>query len=163
VLAGVAGLVILSLIVVVWAKTRPGFDPYGWLVWGHQTLLGSLDTNAAPSWKPLSYLFTVPYAIFGHYELWLWMVTCVAISLGGALAAGHIVYRLTRQATAPGHRSVRQGSVCQRRERCRRAAAKARQAATRVRGGRRSARRSAPVAHSDATPRPASVLGGATA
>jgi hypothetical protein len=30
------------------------------------------------------------------------MVTCVAISLGGALAAGHIVYRLTRQATAEG-------------------------------------------------------------
>ena len=25
-------------VLVVWARTRPGFDPYGWLVWGHQTL-----------------------------------------------------------------------------------------------------------------------------
>jgi len=30
---------------------------------GHQTLAGNLNTNAAPSWKPLPYLFTVPYAI----------------------------------------------------------------------------------------------------
>jgi hypothetical protein len=64
-------------------------------VWGHQTIAGSLNTNAAPSWKPLPYLFTVPYALFGHYEMWLWMVTCVAISLGGAVAAGRIAYRLT--------------------------------------------------------------------
>ena len=39
---------------------------------------GALDTNAAPSWKPLPYLFTVPYALFGHYEMWLWMITAVA-------------------------------------------------------------------------------------
>jgi len=102
VVIGAAGLLVLALIIVLWARTRPGFDPYGWLVWGHQTLLGALDTNAAPSWKPLPFLFTVPFAIFGHYELWLWMITCVAISLGGALAAGHIVYRLVRLGTAEG-------------------------------------------------------------
>jgi hypothetical protein len=101
---GAAGLLVLALVIVVWARTRPGFDPYGWLAWGHQTLLGSLDTNAAPSWKPLPYLFTVPFAIFGHYELWLWMITCVAVSLGGALAAGRIVYRLTLAGASPGDR-----------------------------------------------------------
>src|ERR1700759_1154499 len=53
-----AVLVVLSAILVVWAKTRPGFDPYGWLTWGHMTLHGGLDTNAAPSWKPLPYIFT---------------------------------------------------------------------------------------------------------
>lgn len=90
-----AGLLALSLAIVLWARTRPGFDPYGWLVWGHQTLLGSLDTNAAPSWKPLPYLFTLPYALFGHFALWLWMVTCVAASLAGAVWAGRIVHRLT--------------------------------------------------------------------
>lgn len=77
------------------AGARPSFDSYGWLVWGHQTVAGSLNTNAAPSWKPLPYVFTVPYALFGHYQLWLWMITCVAISLGGSLAAGRIAYRLT--------------------------------------------------------------------
>jgi len=81
--------------IVLWARTRPGFDPYGWLVWGHQTLAGALNTNAAPSWKPLPFLFTVPFALFGRYELWLWMITCVAVSLGGAIAAGRITYRIT--------------------------------------------------------------------
>ncbi|HUZ30314.1 MAG TPA: hypothetical protein VMU90_13775, partial [Solirubrobacteraceae bacterium] len=57
VVIGAAGLLVLALIIVLWARTRPGFDPYGWLVWGHQTLLGALDTNAAPSWKPLPFLF----------------------------------------------------------------------------------------------------------
>ena len=93
-------LLAMSLAIVLLAKTRPSFDSYGWLVWGHQTLSGALDTNAAPSWKPLPYLFTVPFALFGHYALWLWMFTCVAISLGGALAAGRITYRLTMGAAA---------------------------------------------------------------
>ena len=93
---GCAGaLVVVSTAILLWARTRPGFDPYGWLVWGHQTVARNLDTNAAPSWKPLPYLFTVPYALFGHYQLWLWMITSLAISLSGAVFAGRIAYRLT--------------------------------------------------------------------
>ena len=94
-LVGAAGLLILSLLILLWARTRPGFDPYGWLVWGHQTVAGNLDTNAAPSWKPLPYLFTVPFGLFGHYQVWLWMVTSLAVSLGGAVFAARIAYRLT--------------------------------------------------------------------
>src|SRR5258708_32673802 len=87
---------LFSVVVVYWAGTRPGFDPYGWLTWGRQTLSGSLDTNAAPSWKPLSYIFTVPYALAGHrLELRLWMITVVAVSLSGVVFAGRIAYRLT--------------------------------------------------------------------
>ncbi len=89
------GLLLAATGIVLWARTRPGFDPYGWLVWGHQTIRGTLNTNAAPSWKPLPYVFTVPYALFGHYELWLWMITSVAVSLSGMLFAGRIAYRLT--------------------------------------------------------------------
>ena len=89
------GLLIVSTLIVVWARTRPGFDPYGWLVWGHQTIVGSLNTNAAPSWKPLPYLFTVPFALAGHYQVWLWMITSVAMSLSGVIFAGRIAYRLT--------------------------------------------------------------------
>ncbi len=94
VLTGI-GLLALSTVLVLWARTRPGFDPYGWLVWGHQTLVWSLDTNAAPSWKPLPYLFTVPYALFGHHGMWLWLITAVAVSLSGVIFAGRIAYRLT--------------------------------------------------------------------
>ena len=90
-----AGLLIVSLAIVLYARTRPGYDPYGWLVWGKLTIHLELDTNGAPSWKPLPYLFTVPYAVFGHYALWLWMVTSVAISLSGLIFAWRIAFRLT--------------------------------------------------------------------
>lgn len=99
VIASAAGLLVLSLLILLWARTRPGFDPYGWLVWGHQTVAGNLDTNAAPSWKPLPYLFTVVYGVFGHYQLWLWMVTSLAVSLAGAVFAGRIAFRLTLAGT----------------------------------------------------------------
>ncbi len=95
VLGGAVGLLVVSLLILLWAKTRPGFDPYGWLVWGRQTVAGNLNTNAAPSWKPLPYLFTAPFGLFGHYQLWLWMVTSLAVSLAGAVFAGRIAYRLT--------------------------------------------------------------------
>ncbi len=94
-LASAAALLVLSLLILLWARTRPGFDPFGWLVWGHQTVAWNLDTNAAPSWKPLPYLFTVPYGVFGHYQLWLWMVTSLAVSLSGSVFAARIAYRLT--------------------------------------------------------------------
>jgi hypothetical protein len=89
------GLIVLSALLVEWAGTRPGFDPYGWLVWGHQTTTLSLDTNAAPSWKPLPFLFTTVYALAGHYELALWMITVVAVSLSGVVFAARIAHALT--------------------------------------------------------------------
>jgi len=93
--AGAAGLLALSLVVVLWARIRPGYDPYGWLVWGKLTVHLKLDTNGAPSWKPLPFLFTVPFALFGRYELWLWMVFSVAVSLSGPVFAWRIAFRLT--------------------------------------------------------------------
>ncbi|PZS12798.1 MAG: hypothetical protein DLM64_03985, partial [Solirubrobacterales bacterium] len=88
-------IVAVSTGLVLWAGTRPGYDPYGWLVWGYQTLHLQLDLGGAPSWKPLPFLFTVPFALFGHYSLWLWMVTSVSASLAAAIFAGRIAYRLT--------------------------------------------------------------------
>src|SRR5437764_11254960 len=89
------GLLSVSLLIVLWAGQRPGYDPYGWLVWGKLTLKGALDTNGAPSWKPLPFLFTVPFSLFGHYSLWLWMVFAVAVSLAGLIFAWRIAFRLT--------------------------------------------------------------------
>lgn len=92
---GAIGLLAISLPIVLWARTRPGYDPYGWLVWGRLTLHGDLNTNGAPSWKPLPYLFTVPYALAGHYAMWLWMVTAAAFALAGPIFAWRIAFRLT--------------------------------------------------------------------
>jgi hypothetical protein len=94
-LAGAAALGVLAALVVGWAGTRPGYDPYGWLVWGRLAVRLKLDTNGAPSWKPLPFLFTVPYAVFGRGALWLWMVTSVAVSLSGPVFAWRIAFRLT--------------------------------------------------------------------
>ncbi len=87
------GLLAVSTALVLWARTRPSYDAYGWLVWGYQTLHGNLDLGGAPSWKPLPFLFTLPYALFGtHLELRLWMVTAVALSFAGCLFAGRIAH-----------------------------------------------------------------------
>ncbi len=88
-------LVVVSTILVFWAWTRPSYDAYGWLVWGYQTLHLTLDLGGAPSWKPMPYVFTVPFAVFGHYALWLWMITATATSLAGGVFAGRIAYRIT--------------------------------------------------------------------
>jgi len=89
-------LLVIAVPLVLYARTRPSFDAYGWLVWGYQALHGTLDLGGAPSWKPLPFLFTVPFAAAGHYQLWLWMFFDVTVSLGGAVFAGRIAYRLTR-------------------------------------------------------------------
>jgi hypothetical protein len=88
-------ITIFSTLLVLWARTRPSYDAYGWLVWGYQTLHLKLDLGGAPSWKPLPYLFTVPFALFGHYQMWLWMIFDAAVSFAGAVFAGRIAYRLT--------------------------------------------------------------------
>jgi hypothetical protein len=88
-------VVAAAALLIVITGTRPGYDPYGWLDWGYQTLRGSLDLGGAPSWKPFTYLFNVPYALFGHFALWLWMLTAVSVSLAGAVFGGRIAYRLT--------------------------------------------------------------------
>ena len=60
----VAVLVLLAAIAfVVLTRVRPAYDAYGWLVWGHQAVHLNLDLNAAPSWKPLPFLFTLPYSL----------------------------------------------------------------------------------------------------
>jgi hypothetical protein len=90
-----AVLAVVSVVLVVWARTRPSYDAYGWLVWGYQTVHGTLDLGGAPSWKPLTFVFTVPFALFGHYEMWLWMFFSTAVALAGAVFAARIAYRLS--------------------------------------------------------------------
>jgi hypothetical protein len=104
---------LISVGLVVYARTRPSYDAYGWLVWGYQSLHGTLDLGGAPSWKPLPFLFTVPFALAGHYQLWLWMFFDVAVSLAGAVFAGRIAYRLSggTPATSEGEAVVRYAPI----------------------------------------------------
>ena len=74
---------------------RPGYDPFGWMVWGQQVLHGSLNTSGAPSWKPMTFVFTLPYALFGHTQVWLWSVTSVTGTVAAGVFAARLAYRLT--------------------------------------------------------------------
>jgi hypothetical protein len=100
------GVIVLSVIIVRVTNTRPGYDPYGWLIWGYQTLHLHLDLGGAPSWKPLPLLFTVPYALFGHFSLWLWMVTAEAAAFAGSIFAGRIAYRVVNPTHDPRFRNA---------------------------------------------------------
>ena len=45
----------------------------------------TLNLNSAPSWKPLPFLFTLPYSLLGKQTaFWLWVYTAVAAGFRGA-------------------------------------------------------------------------------
>ena len=74
---------------------RPSYDAFGWLVWGQQVLHWKLNTDGAPSWKPLTFLFTLPYALTGRdSQVYLWMLTATAGAFAGSVFAARIAFRL---------------------------------------------------------------------
>lgn len=80
----------------------PAYDGYGWLVWAHQALRGTLNLNSAPSWKPLPFLFTLPYSLLGKQTaFWLWVNTAVAAGFAAPVFGGRCAYWLVRE---PGRR-----------------------------------------------------------
>jgi hypothetical protein len=85
---------------VVLTGQRPAYDAYGWLDWGRQAAHLKLDTSAAPSWKPLTFLFTFPYAlVLGRAALFVWMVTAAVGTFSAPVLAGRIAYRLSGAAS----------------------------------------------------------------
>ncbi len=95
--AAVAAVVVaISVVWILASGLRPSYDPFGWLDWGQQVLAGNFNTVGAPSWKPLTFLFTMPYALAGRNpQLWLWIITATAAALAGCVFAGRIAYHLT--------------------------------------------------------------------
>jgi hypothetical protein len=95
----------VSVLLIALTRARPGYDAFGWLVWGRQTLHGNLNTDGAPSWKPLTFLFTLPYSLLGrHLAASLWVITAWAGGLAGAVFAARIAYKLTP--ARPEHRGA---------------------------------------------------------
>ncbi len=90
-----AAIVAASVAVVFATGMRPDYDAFGWLVWGKQVLHWNLNLDGAPSWKPLTFLFTLPFALAGHAQMYLWMITAVAGALAGCVFAARVVFRLT--------------------------------------------------------------------
>jgi hypothetical protein len=91
----VLGVAALSALFVIVSHMRPSYDGFGFLVWGKQVLHWNLNTDGAPSWKPLPFLFTLPYAVAGKGQMWLWMGTAVAGAIAGGVFAARVAFRLT--------------------------------------------------------------------
>lgn len=98
-----AGVLLAGVLFVVITHMLPAYDAHGWLVWGRQAWHWNLNLNAAPSWKPLPFLFTFFYTLAGPSAArWLWMVTAAAGAFAGPVFAARIAYRLA--GPAPGRR-----------------------------------------------------------
>ncbi|MFZ0044118.1 MAG: hypothetical protein WAK93_22605, partial [Solirubrobacteraceae bacterium] len=67
-----------------------------------QTLHWNLNTDGAPSWKPLTFLFTLPYSLVHSAAEYLWVLTSAAGAFAGSVFAARIAYRLT--GPSPGRR-----------------------------------------------------------
>jgi hypothetical protein len=90
--------IVVSGVVTRVAQTRPGYDPYGWLIWGYQTIHGTLSLAGAPSWKPLPLIVTAPAALFGnHLQLWIWMTVSVAVSFSATIFAGRVAFKVVNR------------------------------------------------------------------
>ncbi len=83
-----------STVFVFATGMRPSFDPFGWLAWGHQIIYGHLNLNAAPSWKPLPVIFTLPFALWRGASVQLWSIVAVAGTIAMGVCAARIAYRL---------------------------------------------------------------------
>jgi hypothetical protein len=93
---GVAISVMVAAALEVGLRMTPSYDPYGWLVWGRQTVHWALDPAGAPSWKPLPWLLTTPLALFGGAAPTLWLIIACAAGLWAPWLAYRLGHRLAR-------------------------------------------------------------------
>ena len=86
----------------------PSYDPWSWIVWGREVSDPHLSfaVGGGPSWKPLPFLFTTVYGLFGGAAPTLWVITARAGGLLGLVAAYRLGSLLAAR-TARGARGCR--------------------------------------------------------
>ena len=77
--------VVLAALSAAILPTVPSYDPWSWIVWGHEVFdpHTSFIVNGGPSWKPLPMIFTTIYGLLGGAAPTLWVITA---RVGGLLA-----------------------------------------------------------------------------
>jgi hypothetical protein len=86
--------VVVAVALELGLRMTPSYDPYGWLVWGRQTVHLALDPVGAPSWKPLPWLLTTPLALLGGAAPMVWLIVVCAVGLWGLWLAYRLGFRL---------------------------------------------------------------------
>ena len=94
--AGALAIAALSLLI----PSTPSYDPWAWLVWGHEIIHFDLHTTGGPSWKPLPMLFTTLFALFGKAQPDLWLVVARAGAMMAVAMVFKLAWRLTRDLVA---------------------------------------------------------------
>jgi hypothetical protein len=92
----VAACVVLAGISAVVLPTVPSYDPWSWIVWGREVSDPHLSflVSGGPSWKPLPFLFTTVWGLFGGAAPTLWVITARVGGLLGLVAAWRLAGRL---------------------------------------------------------------------
>ncbi|MEA2211150.1 MAG: hypothetical protein QOF83_1098 [Solirubrobacteraceae bacterium] len=76
--------------------TVPSYDPWSWIVWGREVSDPHLSflVSGGPSWKPLPFVFTTVWGLFGGAAPTLWVITARAGGLLGLVFAWRLAHRL---------------------------------------------------------------------
>jgi hypothetical protein len=88
--------VVLAALSAAILPTVPSYDPWSWIVWGREVSDPHLSfvVSGGPSWKPLPFLFTTVWGLFGQAAPTLWVITARAGGLLGLVAAWRLAGRL---------------------------------------------------------------------
>jgi hypothetical protein len=106
-LAACLALAALSLLL----PSQPSYDPFAWLVWGHEIAHGSLDTTGGSSWKPLPVVFTVLFAPFSRVDDTIPVAPWMVVARTGALLALVLAFRLALRLAGGGVTGAIGGAV----------------------------------------------------
>ncbi len=92
----------LALITLAW-PTIPSYDPFSWVVWGREVSDPHIGffVGGGPSWKPLPFLFTTVYGLFGSAAPALWVITERMGAIAGLVAAWRLTDLLCARAGLP--------------------------------------------------------------
>lgn len=76
--------------------TVPSYDPWSWIVWGREVSDPHLSflVSGGPSWKPLPFVFTTVWGLFGGAAPTLWVITARVGGLLGLVFAWRLASRL---------------------------------------------------------------------
>jgi hypothetical protein len=88
--------VVLGLISAAVLPTVPSYDPWSWIVWGREVSDPHLSfvISGGPSWKPLPFIFTTVWGLFGGAAPNLWVITARIGGLLGLVGAWKLASRL---------------------------------------------------------------------
>jgi hypothetical protein len=95
-LIAVIACVLLAALSAALLPTVPSYDPWSWIVWGKEVFDPHLSfvVSGGPSWKPLPFVFTTVWGLFGSAAPTLWVITARAGGLLGLVAAWRLASRL---------------------------------------------------------------------